>query len=100
MAEVDRDALPGKELDRGIAERPNAPIFFHRRCVGGVVKVDLDNLESSLWLRVVTGKPHESGGNGRERKNIFPALPLPTSTNKCPFLPPPRRPQSHTSPSP
>src|SRR5271167_2451728 len=86
MAEVDCDALAGKQLDRGMAERPNAPIFGHRCCVGGVVKVDLDNLEASLRLRVVAGKAHESGGNGWERKDVLSAFAVVSSTKIGPSL--------------
>ena len=86
MAEIDCDALAGKQLDRGMAERPNASIFGHRCCVGGVVKVDLDDLESSLRLRVVTGKAHESGGNGRERKDVLSAFAVASSTKMGPSL--------------
>ena len=86
ITEVDRDALAFGKLHRGIAERRNPPLFHHRRRVAGTVKVDLDDLLSSLGLRVVAGPAHESRLDRRERKHILPAFAVARPTKMGPSL--------------
>ena len=86
ITEVDRDALAFGKLHRGIAERRNPPLFHHRCRVAGTVKVDLDDLLSSLGLRVVAGPAHESRLDRRESEDVLSALAVARPTKMGPSL--------------
>src|SRR5208282_1987972 len=86
IAEVDRDALALRNLDWGVAERRDPPLFHHRRCVGGAVKVDFDNLLSSLGLRIVAGPAHESRLDRGEGEDVLSALAVAGATKMGPPL--------------
>ena len=86
ITEVDRDALAFGKLHRGIAERRNPPLFHHRCRVAGAVKVDLDDLISSLGLRVVAGPAHEPRLDRRESEDVLSALAVARPTKRGPSL--------------
>jgi hypothetical protein len=84
MAEIDRDAFTGRELDRGMAEHRNATLLRHRSGVSRTVKVDFDNLLSPLRFRILVSPAHESGRGRWERKDVLSAFAVASATKMRP----------------
>src|SRR5208283_4426840 len=84
VAEIDRYALTGAELDRSMAERRNATFLQHSRCVGGTVKINLDNLLSPLRFRIVASPAHKTGRGRREHKDVLSTFAMPSATKVRP----------------
>src|SRR5208283_1876070 len=83
-AEIDRDALTWRDLDRSSSERRNTTLLQHRRRLGGTIKVDFDNLLPSLRFRIAIDPAHEACRSRGERKDILPTLAMASATKMRP----------------
>src|SRR6516225_9995695 len=73
-AEIDSDALPGGDQDRGMAQGRHTPLFDDRRSVAAAIEVDLDDLQPVLRIGVARCPAHETGRDGGECEDVLSAF--------------------------
>ena len=86
VAEIDRDALSGKQFDRAAAEGREHAFLAHRQRVGGRVEIELDDFANGVGRRIVFAPAHEPGRCRREREHILSALAVARAAEVGPGL--------------
>ena len=87
IAEIDGDAFPRLDRDWLVAERVEAAQLENLGRIGGVVQIDLDDLNRLLEFERLADKADEAHRDRREGENVLSALAMARPAKPGPDLP-------------